>query len=1487
MRKVTKNKIIHGILIIFVIIIALLASMVAAFRDVTLQTMVARSIAGELSKRLNTEVKIRTFYITYDLGIVLEDVQIDDLYGCPLFRVGKLYAKVSPTIMPDELRVKDIYLEDVWGNVVKYEGAERLNIMELFGQMGGGGDTEADTDEGLDIRFRIDNMKLDNGRVVYWDQNRDRPEKLSMDWFHIDIDSIYAVITDLEIKHDTIMWNVHSLKGQDRCGLVLDDANGDVLFCEKCLNIDDLMLETGESKVDLDMRFEYEQSSAYYEFEDSVRIIGNIRESTLKLSDLRYFSWVLDRMPDKFVFTAYFDGKVSDFTVKNFDARFGENSHIDADVAFKGLPEFFTSYMDINFRNLRTTYNDVDNFAIPIESVTVPMPSVLDDVEVFELTGFFKGYPDDFNTQFNLQTDIGNMDIYVYLNTTEDSEYIFNIDADNINLQKMFDMDEESEVTFEFGMDGKGLEVETSNFKADVAVESLKIMGNEFDSIDIHADYGDSRLLTDFDIKHPLINLDWASVIDFKDQDKLGYKVSAKVKNADLVKLNLVDYDKTVVVSSDIDLDIKGDNLDDIVGSVALNNTSYFNGELYTMDYFNGSINEISGIKDIAIDCDFFDFNGTGIISSGTFVEAFKNTARDYIHIPAWYDREPTETDKQEFSISLNLKDTRQLMHMFMPDLYVSSGTTINATYTTEYPYHGCTVESPEIVYNDMRILDLDIRNTARYNEYVSLINLSEIIIRDTSEQYSERLGLENLTLHTVCSNDTVNFDLFWDDYDDVNRNKAHLKSTFIPYEKSGGLLKLKAEELVVNDTVWNLHPMCNIDFQKDRIGVNYLMLYTGTQSMAFNGYVPMHSTDTLVAVLNDVDVSDFDFVVNGSDINFDGMANGIVRMSGLSETMSFITNLELANFYLNNQEVGDVSVTTSWHDSDKSIHINTELYNSLFGDEKHEAVKLVGSYYPLKTKDNLKFDLDFDAFKLATLSPFISNVVKRMSGHASGNVKVRGSIKEPEILGKVVMNNAGCLVNYMNTYFTFSDTITMKKDRIVFNDIIVRDTTGHYATLNGVIDHHHLSDFNFDIKIRCKDFLALNIPMENASGFYGTAIADGVVSIKGPVDDITMDIDVLTKKGTEIDVPISSASSVNDNFIVFVKHNEESDTVIEKFIPEVAKEEDKYTINIDAQVTPDAEVNIFLPMNMGNISARGTGNLNLGVTNDDFTMRGDYLMSSGTFVFSLEMVKRTFSLRNGGTIRWTGDPTDADINLVGVYRTKSSLTSLGTSAVDTTALTDNINVDCIIRLTDKLMNPTITFGIELPNVKDDTRSLVYSIIDTTNQGVMAQQVFSLMMLGSFSYAAESNVARLGTTAGYGVITSQLSNWLSQISKDFDVGINYTPNDRLTNEELEVALSTQLFDDRLVIEGNFGVIRGDKNTTNKANNIVGDVDITFKLTKRLSLKAYNHTNIKNNYYIYSFENYSDFTQGVGISYSQSFDNVREIFNIHRKNKNKR
>jgi hypothetical protein len=128
------------------------------------------------------------------------------------------------------------------------------------------------------------------------------------------------------------------------------------------------------------------------------------------------------------------------------------------------------------------------------------------------------------------------------------------------------------------------------------------------------------------------------------------------------------------------------------------------------------------------------------------------------------------------------------------------------------------------------------------------------------------------------------------------------------------------------------------------------------------------------------------------------------------------------------------------------------------------------------------------------------------------------------------------------------------------------------------------------------------------------------------------------------------------------------------------------------------------------------------------------------------------------------------------------------------------------------------------------------------------------------------------------VISNQLSGWLSQISKDFDIGLNYKPGDKLTSNELEVALSTQLFDDRVIIEGNLGMI-SNSSSSQAASNIVGDVDVSFKITDdgRWRLKAFNHSNTSSTNNVTSYDNYAPYTQGVGISFRKEFDKLSEIF----------
>jgi len=119
---------------------------------------------------------------------------------------------------------------------------------------------------------------------------------------------------------------------------------------------------------------------------------------------------------------------------------------------------------------------------------------------------------------------------------------------------------------------------------------------------------------------------------------------------------------------------------------------------------------------------------------------------------------------------------------------------------------------------------------------------------------------------------------------------------------------------------------------------------------------------------------------------------------------------------------------------------------------------------------------------------------------------------------------------------------------------------------------------------------------------------------------------------------------------------------------------------------------------------------------------------------------------------------------------------------------------------------------------------------------------------------------------------------LSGISNDFDIGINYRPGDQLTAQEVEVALSTQLFDDRVIVDGNVGMRESEQ--TQKTNDIVGEVTVEVKITKdgRFRAKAFNKSN---NDYLY--KSYAPYTQGVGVFYTQEFNRLKDLF----KKKNKK
>ena len=100
--------------------------------------------------------------------------------------------------------------------------------------------------------------------------------------------------------------------------------------------------------------------------------------------------------------------------------------------------------------------------------------------------------------------------------------------------------------------------------------------------------------------------------------------------------------------------------------------------------------------------------------------------------------------------------------------------------------------------------------------------------------------------------------------------------------------------------------------------------------------------------------------------------------------------------------------------------------------------------------------------------------------------------------------------------------------------------------------------------------------------------------------------------------------------------------------------------------------------------------------------------------------------------------------------------------------------------------------------------------------------------------------------------------------------MNYQPNER-GNDIFDVAVSTQLFNNRVIVNGNIG---NRQYTSSNKNNVVGDIDIEIKLDRSgaLRLNLFSHSADE-------YTNYLDDSQrnGVGLTYQTEFNSFKQLF----------
>lgn len=406
---------------------------------------------------------------------------------------------------------------------------------------------------------------------------------------------------------------------------------------------------------------------------------------------------------------------------------------------------------------------------------------------------------------------------------------------------------------------------------------------------------------------------------------------------------------------------------------------------------------------------------------------------------------------------------------------------------------------------------------------------------------------------------------------------------------------------------------------------------------------------------------------------------------------------------------------------------------------------------------------------------------------------------------------------------------------------------------------------------------MVLNTTIKDNNIYYGTAYASGNFQFKGLTSAMNINIRAKSEENTVINIPFNSASTISDSdFIYFI---EKDSTKIKK--NQKKRDFDGLTMNMDLLITPNAEINLF--SSMGELSGKGNSNLNMRISSlGDFEMFGDFIINSGKFNFTAQdYINKIFDLKEGGTVRWAGNPAEANININAIYQQRTSLAPLY-NAAGREENPERVLAQADMILKGQLSQPDITFDINFPQnpgVKDELQGY-FSDANNVNQ-----QALSLIVRRSFTPGTQSDfgkeVNNTLLSAGTEIAFNQINNIIAQ-----SLNINFFDiNIKSLND---ASASLRLFNDRLVLTGGISDRRSQALTDLNvfSDRVSTDAEAMFYLRKdgRLVLRASNRLNTRN--FLLS-PNDGEYISAFGLLYRQEFNSfsefIKRLFPLGKKN----
>ena len=1317
-------------------------------------------------------------------------------------------------------------------------------------------------------------------------RNKERNRPYGVNWSNMQLKELRGRLDDFAVDGPMVSGRIDHLSGRELSGFEFTRLSGDLQVGNGYVGLQNARIETAESQLDIpSLAIRGESWQTYKHFVDSVEMTARFRESNLSTDDIAYFApglrdWHLKGQE----IDLRISGTVDDLQGRITHLKMGEATSLRADLKMRGLPNVKRTRFDLKIHSMKSDAEEIDQLskAIARKGLSQGVVKLLQRTGGVELTGRFRGCLSNFEAEALAATSQGTLSLETTISpdTAASRHLAAKLSTRNFRLGELLGEKMMGSTTLDLSAAGP-LGGETTRLCVAGDLEEFYFNGKSYYDLLLEGLVQDRRYHAELTSEDEKLHFDLAADVDMLEEPRYGFNLD--LRHADLKAMGFNKRDTLSQLCLKMRGDLSGSHLNEMRGEVEIADAAYtYNNSQIRADKIHLEASRSDQLRHMTLRSNYADLDFS---SPHGYKEAFEALLQALKHyIPALYpDREealvlantPENPEEDLTQLSLTVKQMTPITDAISSGLQVADSTHLKLNYNPSLNHLDLSLNADYIEHDRLFATNL---NLSLENEQDSL--LLECSARDfyAGAFHLQRIDLAggaekgHFNLSSSFTDTTTHFagHLRWrGELSRSEQGSRRLKIHLLPSLLEAGGKRFDMEA-----------PLIDIDSL--RVVVDRFSMHNREEKLLLEGVASRRREDSIRLTLENFDFSPLTQVAASLGYRISGISNGYAVMKSALKESEITADILIDSMRVNDKlPVSPLRLLSRWD------FVLNRAAMFIIDRERTDTV-IRGYYIPSERQYYARAALQ--RIPLGVLDPLLKGVISQTQGEADLSLILQGRGRDATLSGLIEAKDLSTQIDYTQvTYRVPEVRILVDGNRLTANNVPFFDGEKNQGKLNFDLNLGHLSNISYSLNVAPRKMLVLNTTKEDNELFYGKVYASGQARISGDKMGVKMDINASTENNSAFYMPLSGSTNVTKaDFVTFLSP-ELVDTsnylirrrlMFERKLRQKSKAGGRMDINLGLSVHPNLDFQLVIDPQAGDIlRGKGEGLLNIRVNPRDniFEMTGDIQITEGSYLFTLQnIISKKFLIESGSTISWTGEPMDAMLNINAIYKLKASLQPLlgASTSADRNANTRTVPVECVIHLGDRLSNPSKSFSIRVPQADSETQTAVANILNT--ETTIARQFIYLLAFNSFypesSTGSSGNIGAVASAAtGFELLANQVSNILS--GDDYNIILRYRPKTEVSSDEVDFGFSSNLINDRLLIEveGNY-ILDNKTATSSKMSNFMGEAYITWMIDRAgtLKLKGFTQT-------IDRFDETQGLQEtGIGIYYKEDFDNLRDL-----------